>query len=229
MDVAIFALGAIGTVALTFAGIFYSSHKAPSIWIFFAGVVALLAGSCLFWQQYVSKEDGVEEKLQGFLTPANEPSPAIPCGKVPDNTVVLFLGNSAAFTDSFPHTVLRRAGENLLTIERTPQGITLNAKVFSFDGRIVAQIIKNAFYINPNNYFRSERPDRHTIAVYDQQTHMVLKVRYVNPKAILILGVFHHPGHEPVVIEEGRIILPGQGTLSQVCLGNNDQAEINID
>jgi len=84
-------------------------------------------------------------------------------------------------------------------------GMLVNAKIFSLDGRIVADIENNEFHINPNNYFRQERPDNHRLIVYDQQGVAVLNVHYLNRKAVRILGTFLRPGYEPVVVREDSV------------------------
>ena len=94
------------------------------------------------------------------------------------------------------------------------------SRVYSADGRIVAHVIDNEFHVNPNNYFRMERRDRHTLLVYDQRARLVLSVRYLNPLAIKLLGVFNYPGRLPVIIGEHQTLIAGN-RFSRYCFGNS--------
>jgi hypothetical protein len=54
---------------------------------------------------------------------------------------------------------------------------------------------KNRFEINPNNYFRLERPDRHEIRIIDGKHRQVLRVRYINESTFWVEGIFFLPGN----------------------------------
>jgi hypothetical protein len=160
-----------------------------------------------------------EPETHGVLLPANDPSPLSPCGKIPSDAITLFLGNSAVFNNVFPHTVLMVHGESILSIGKIGPGMTVSAKVFSADGRIIAAIVDNEFFINPNNFFRRERPDKSTLVVFDQGDREVLRVRYLNPSAIKILGIFNFPEIAPIVIKENQQVIGDR--FSAFCFGNN--------
>jgi len=199
----IIALGvAIGTAtgvkaaALTFAAV-----GTVTLWVIAAAVI-----------RYAGPQ---ETEYHGFLRPAAEPMPPNPCGEIPANALAILLGTSAAYSSASPHAVIRIKGEPVLSFERAYGEIAINARVFSRDGRIVAEIRRNEFFINPNNYFRRERPDSHSLIVFDQENRRVLDVRFINPRALRFLGIFNHPTHE-VVISESEGLFAG-GT----CFGEN--------
>jgi hypothetical protein len=108
-----------------------------------------------------------ETEYHGFLLPAAEPMPPNPCGEIPGTALAIFLGRSAAYSSASPHVVIRIRGEEVLSFERAHGEIAINARVFSRNGRIVAEIRRNEFFINPNNYFRRERPDSPSLIVFD--------------------------------------------------------------
>lgn len=125
-----------------------------------------------------------------------------------------------------PHTVLRVAGEDLLSLKPENGGMSISAKIYSADRKLVSQIIDNQFHINPSNYFRKERPDLHSLSVFNQQGERVLYVRYLNPSTIKILGVFN-TARGPIHIDEDA--MRGMGfTFSGNCNVNVGTA-IQID
>jgi hypothetical protein len=161
-----------------------------------------------------------ETEFHGLLIPSTEPTPPNPCkDPPPKEALLLFLGKSLMFAGRSPFPAITIANEPLLIIERTPDGIFLTVTIRSQDGRVVAQVIKNEFHINPNNYYRMERPDRHTLAVFDQQGNPALSVKYLNPAAIKITGIFQAQGRPPVIVTEDQLILPGNNVFSSPCLG----------
>ena len=75
------------------------------------------------------------------------------------------------------------------------------------------------FFNNPSNYFRRERPDHHTLIVFDQQGQRTLYVRHINSSAIKVLGTFHTP-RGIIRIEENRVVFPGNKVFTGFCFGN---------
>lgn len=165
-----------------------------------------------------------ETELHGLLIPADEPSPPNPCDRpdfpLPPSAVSMFLGNVVAWTTGLQMTVIQVREWELLSIKKTPQGLAISAKVFSTDGKIVADIEDNEFQVNHLNYFKVKRPDRSTFIIYDQQGRAVLNVRYLNPQAIKVSGIFQAPQSIPIVIDE-RLRLRQFDKLTTMCLGNN--------
>lgn len=134
-------------------------------------------------------------QLSGFLTPSDEPTPPNPCdGNSPDGSMVLLLGNSASVETKPVSTIIRIGDDRMLIMEKIEGRIAISARLFSQDGRIVAELKRNQFFINPSNYFRKEiSSDGHSLAVYDQNDFEVLNVRFLNPTTISFLGLIRHP------------------------------------
>ncbi len=168
------------------------------------------------------------EALQGLLRPAHEPDPPNPCGSfpIPREALKIYLGNSVAWTSASEHTVLEMGGADILALRRAIKGLALSAKVYDKDGRVVAQIVDNHFYINPENFFRVETPDEHSLVVYDQHATKVLDVRYLNPSSVRVLGVFYYPRTLPVRIAENQTLI-GTNRFSEYCFGNG-QVDIAV-
>lgn len=163
-----------------------------------------------------------ETDIRGLLTPANDPDPSSSCTSSPlndPNAVGIFFGSSAAWITIPKHIVLKIKESELLSISRSKEGVRVSAEIYSKDGRIVAQIIDNEFHINPNNYFRIDRQDRHSLVVYDQYKNQVLSVRFLNPHAIKVIGIFYYHYGPPVFIGEQEVRI-GERTISTLCNWN---------
>jgi hypothetical protein len=214
MQVAVIILGAVATLGFVVCGNVYGHNKVVAIWFLFcpSAIVLVIAG-CLQWHLLILHPATPETEIHGLLIPSNEPMPDNPCREIPANALAIFLGRCAAFSSDPFHVVLRIQGENVLSFSRVNNRIAVNAKVYSRDGRIVAEIRDNEFFINPNNYFRRERRDAHSLVVLDQNGHNVLDVSFLNPRAIRFSGIFNHP-ERPVVIS------PDAGLFkNSICFG----------
>ena len=169
-----------------------------------------------------------QQEMSGLLLPANDPSPDNVCDhgpfQIPSGMMFILLGNSASFTNRFPHSVIVVKGEPVLTLNQKGDQLAVSAKIFSADGKIVAEIIDNEFSINPNNYFRKERPDKSTLVVYDQEGKKVLDVRFINPNTIRFLGILNYPQlQRPLVISQT------EGLFSNtICSGLAGRADFAI-
>ncbi|SRR5216684_702009 len=201
----------VGLVGLIVAMATSTKVKGAAITVACVGTLALWAICIEIW-----RSSGEEEtEYHGLLKPADEPMPDNPCREIPSNALTIFLGNSAAYSSKSPHTVIEIKGKPVLSFERIGQEIAVNAQVFSKDGRIVAEIKRNEFFINPNNYFRRERPDAHSLRVFDQTGRNVLDVRFINQRAIRFLGIFNHPVHEVLISQTEGFF------KNTVCMGEN--------
>jgi hypothetical protein len=199
-------------IALIIAMMTSTQVKAAALTFACVGTAALwiVAGVII---KYASESVGTE--YSGLLIPGNAATPVNPCRNIPGDAMTLLLGRSASYTSTFPHTVVRIRGDDVLTVERERGQIAISAKVFSRDGRIIADIARNEFHINPNNYFRKERPNPRTLRVFDQENRKVLDVDFLNPRAIRFSAIFNHPVR-PVVISDTEGLF-----RNTVCFGDN--------
>lgn len=153
------------------------------------------------------------ERLSGLLIPSNKPDPPLPnsCGPdpVPVDALRVYAGSNVGISTSREITVLSVKGVDLIDLRRTPNGIAISARTFGEDGKIVAQIVDNQFYVNPSNFFRLDRPNNHSLSVYDVRGTKVVDITYINPHSVVILGVFRVPDAPPVVVNENEIVLGG--------------------
>ncbi len=162
----------------------------------------------------VATQVDLVEALKGLLIPGDEPDPALPSScyrvhPVPPDALRVYLGGDAGYTTADQVTVLTVRGTDLLALRRTSKGLAINAKTFSEDGKIIAEIIDNRFYINPNNFFKMVRPDSHSITVYDLRNRKVLDIRFINSHSVKVLGIFQLPGVAPVIIDEAQLSVGG--------------------
>ena len=161
-------------------------------------------------------------QTSGLLVPGNMPTPTnLPCYGYPfskDDMIVIY-GNSVSFTNSSPTTILKVGSERLLSYDKKNGKVALSGRFFSDDGKIVAELRNNQFDVNPNNYFRIERPTKHQLLVYDQKGNEALNVNYINASTIKILGRFNIPSAPPIILsEEG--MKTGRGIMSGNCSGH---------
>jgi hypothetical protein len=153
------------------------------IWFSFWMMVLICLGSVF----YLQNKWIPETEIHGVLIPANDQSPPQPTNCIPSSSkdiISLYFGDSLAWVTQSALDIIRIKKDSLLSVNKEGHGIQISAKIFSEDRRIIAKIVNNEFYINPNNYFRRERPDKYTLIVYDQQDRMILYIRYLNSSAI---------------------------------------------
>lgn len=184
-----------------------------------AGIILVaIALTILIWSltivviRNLSPPEMPETELHGYLIPAKDPSPKTPCKKRPPNAVTIFVGGNAVWITDSPVVIVRVDDVDLLTLNNASNGLSISAKVFSDDSKIVADIENNEFSVNPNNYFKVKRPDKSSLIVYDQQARDVLNIRFLNPANIRVSGIFNAPNQKPVIIDDEKIFRPSQFT-----------------
>jgi len=158
--------------------------------------------------------------MHGVLLPAHDPNPPNPCGDIPADAMAVFYGNSAMYARGNSFSLLEIGPTSLLTIDKDQTGsAALTADIRSADGKIIARISRSEFTVNPNNILSMKRPDRSSLIVDDQYGHTVLNVRYLNPKAIKVLGLLYFAPNQAFDIRDDRQVLGGNRTFSRGCLG----------
>ncbi len=193
------ALGASGLTLLSWVAVSLWWHQRK--FLMFASLSAIIWLCAVYW---ITHAPFVESEVHGLLLPANEEAPGNNCPGVPSNAVLLLLGKMPVYATSFPHRVISvDKDEVLLSIDKKGKGIAVSARLFSDDGKIVAEIDRNEFFLNPSNYFRRDRPDKSSLIVYDLRGERVLDVRYLNERAVRILAHFRHPSGAGVEITSG--------------------------
>jgi len=163
------------------------------------------------------------EQLSGLLVPSNDPDPPLPdsCsrgGGVPPDSLRVYMGGNAGFSVSDEITVLNVRGVDLIDLRRTPKGLAISAKTFSEDGKVIAEIVDNRFYVNQNNFFRLDRPDNHSLVVYDVRDRKVMDITYINSRSVRVLGVFQVPGAPPLVVSDNELAFGGFHSVGS-CFG----------
>ncbi|QAU44191.1 hypothetical protein XH91_01680 [Bradyrhizobium guangzhouense] len=164
-------------------------------------------------------------KNEGVLVPAEQQMPPLPphCD-LPQGAVAVFLGTDVAWATRFPYVALQAAKDEMLTIEKDPASGEISIatlRIYGADNKVIASIRDGEFWVS--GAVRKKRPDASTLIVYDEKDAEVLRVVYLNRRAIVVTGIFRHPDISPrtyVVTREGTKILPGQGEVGGNCLGN---------
>jgi len=154
------------------------------------------------------KQEIERDPFSGILYPGSDPDPAGPPNCVgPSGAVKVFLGSSLAFAPRFPAKLVSLGNGVVLALDKSRDGLLIDAIVTDSDGRMIADIRKNLFTINQNNVFRRERPDKSTIRVIDQFNRQVLYVRYLSSHAVKILGSFTEPVNPGPQLGTGRFTI----------------------
>lgn len=195
-----------------------------AFWGFVATCLGVLITILFFGIQYIA-DKRLAEKLDklatsGTLIPANEPDPPHNCD-IPAMAIRVFFGSNVGWFDHYERQdIIAIKHEPLLSLTVKDGKGYIFAKIYSEDGRIIAEIRDNEFKINPNNIFKIERPDDHEIQVFDQYNRMNLKVRFINKKSFLVEGIFIYPGNVLIIVMRNKIIAKNRPTYIRLCMGN---------
>ncbi|MDQ1638725.1 MAG: hypothetical protein QOF62_2064 [Pyrinomonadaceae bacterium] len=147
-------------------------------------------------------------KLRGILIPGNDPSPLTDC-PMAASAVAVYLGSSnVASTTSASFAVVEIGDEKLCYVEKTSDGMLISATIRDPTYKVVATITRNVFHAESLDY-EAFSPDAQTLYVLNGSDQIVLFVRYLNPRAIKVLGQFYYQGYSPILIGEDRLDLGG--------------------
>lgn len=162
-------------------------------------------------------------KNEGVLLPDNLLMPPAPKGcEIPDDALAIFYGGSVTWTQRDFQKVFKMAGEDMLVFERRNGSIVLTLlRIYDDGGSIIARIDEDGFWVAPQ--VRKKRPDKSTLIVYDQRDIEVLRLHFLNPRALSVQGMLRNPklpGYSVTITNEFVRYMPGNFTLSGNCTGN---------
>jgi hypothetical protein len=170
-------------------------------------MIVVVACLCLVWVRSTQVHYELVS-LQGWLIPGRDPTPPNECSSLPDKgNLTVILGDWAAAADKFPMNVIRVNNDVLLKLDRNAKGqLSISADIYDSDNNLVTEIVNNRFTIFAPKVFEHPRKDLSSLSVIlSRDKEEVLSIRYLNPTAISIQGVFRHPG-DPTVRVQGQTV-----------------------
>jgi hypothetical protein len=157
-----------------------------------------------------------DNEVHGWLEPAGDPTPPNGCDRIPPNilpvsdAIKILIGDNAVAKTGFGKTVALQIGKcEAVSIERTTDGVFVNAEVFDKDGEEPIRITKNEiFSLNGENYSSRRSRDSSTITVKDNNGEIIFYARFINPTTVKIRGTFGCSGHPAIIVRDDEPI-PG--------------------
>lgn len=164
----------------------------------------------------------------GELLPGNDPDPEISADcHPPAEAFKIYLGDSVAWKSSLPLRAIEVGDKDFVELTPKGAGISVDATTTAPDGKIVVNIRDNVFVANPNNTLdRTLSSDNTTLEVTDEYGNRALSIKFLNPRAIKIMGRFSGHGNQIIVNEKD--ILSGTISLSGMCVGNNGKGAFHF-
>jgi hypothetical protein len=196
------------------------SHK--EIGTMLQTIIYCLLIATTMYLSYRTYSKNLERELalnKGALVPAGLPAPLSQC-PIPYDAMAIYFGGGASWTRRFPHVVFQSGSTNLLSLDKTTEGVMVTASVFDDRSNLIAELRQNRF-VATNYASHFERPDRSTLMVYDHRGMMALKVVYLNDRAIVVQGILRVPDTRKVatVGDKNILISPGQTLMTAPCAG----------
>jgi hypothetical protein len=163
------------------------------------------------------------------LMAGKTPTPALPTqARVPQDALMVFLGSTIAWATRMPHTVVEMGSDKMLVIDNDKSGnrlVVTVLKIFDAGNNIVARIDEQGFWVA--NSIRIKRVDPSTLVVFDHGDMEVLRITFLNPRALSITGVFRHAGLRTVSITPEFLDIGGM-RIVQSSLGESGSADISV-
>lgn len=246
MDITYEACAVLVVVAGLLAGALFSTgHRDGALWGTCTAIVLAIVGGFAFWQDALWEGDArkaaakEEEKTANLLTPGGARTPDLSMwgDDLPSGAYIVLLGQHVAWTESFPFTIVRQAGEPMIVVDLKNGELALSAKFFNPDGTIVCEIEDNQIHLNKGQYFRIVRESPHELTVINHQGRPMFTIDYLNERCVRVLGDFHLRGGFRVVIDHERLVMqnagvnaPGMAMLGPTLMGGGEgAAAISID
>ena len=166
---------------------------------------------------------GLEAKLQFdnayvfYLSPDNKPAPPTSCdtlrpviNRIAPNGLTIILGNfGSAVASQFPAVVIGIEEQPILTMDKDSDNhITVSGDFYDGNHDIVAEIDHNHFKVERGVFRKIRHASTLTVvARHDKET--VLRVKYLNPATVYIVGTFRDKNGSVLVVDDNQTVFNG--------------------
>lgn len=208
----------LATVPVGAAVYFWDKSKFGVLWSVSATVITVVVAITIhIHNDLVERETAAKKPVYfGFLEPSDEePLPPTTAAGV----VSLMLGKDLQILSrSTNQRVFDRQGQPFLTIGSEDGKIWISTVIADSQNQTVVRIIKNEFQAFPEHAFNPIQPDSHSLRVRDSTGTEVLRLRFLNPRRILIYGRFVLPDSRKIIVDDAGIHFPGGGGIGHLTL-----------
>lgn len=164
----------------------------------------------------------------GLLMPGNKATPEYAKQLASEVAFVILMGaDCMCFANKFPHVVINQMGENMIVIGNDGNTFWLDAKMFSEDGRIIAEITRNIFTINDKNCFRCERSPN-GLVVYNDEARPIIDLELLNPTCASLRGNFYLRHGVSVSIGDGFKLQRGRTKSGNITMQSSSFGTIRV-
>jgi len=174
-----------------------------------------------FFLYFIANFDTNRSYAATHIVPDTIPTPQSVCGNS-DDSYKVFLGTVVAATKLPLETIIAFGafpdGEPYpaLKIVEYNGGIRIAIlRIFGENGKILVRINDDKPWESSD--IRVERPDSHTLIVYDDRDREVLFMHFLNPKAIEVRGIFRRPDVGVMRVDKDGVKI-GNFRISETCL-----------
>jgi hypothetical protein len=168
-----------------------------------------------------------DEEVQGVLKPANEPTPPNGCDGTPlgSDALKILIGDNAMARSGMGSVVPIGIKDcEPLSMERTPDGVFVNASLFDRENGAVVTIRANKISaLNGRNYSASQSRDESRLTIRNAKGTELFYVRFLNRSTIQFRGFLGCSANEVILVREQQPV-PGFVMSGSCFLGNNKRA-----
>lgn len=162
---------------------------------------------------------------RGLLIPANEADPSTKC-HVQNDWFKLYLG-STVISAPQPNFVLSINDTQALVLKTENSGINISAVISDASGTKLGRIRDNYFHLY-ETYFRKEQTAS-SLTVFDERDPSpVLRVSYLNRKAVYITGRFSDGKVTATVSDQSILLDPGHNSVNSNCFVGKENSTIKV-
>jgi hypothetical protein len=176
----------------------------------------------------VATKIDLTDYIQGQLAPDSLPAPADNyCVKssashhLPADAAKVLLGASGSIALSYPYVALQINRADIITLQRTGQGMLVSANLYDSQGKLAAQIIDNHFFVKVRPAFRLDRSDPHSLRILDGDATLV-DIQFMNPTTLRVLGTLYGPLGTHLDVSQDVMKVNGCGYMVGVCTAGAD-------
>ena len=174
--------------------------------------------------QKVATKIELIDYIEGQLTPDSLPAPlnnycvqSAPSLSLPADAAKVLLGASGSIALSYPFVALQVNKADIITLQRTRQGMLVSANLYDSQGKLAARIIDNHFFVNVRDALRLDHSDPHSLRILDGDTTLV-DIQFMNPTTLRVLGTLYGPLGTHLDVSQDEMKVKGGGHMVGVCL-----------
>src|SRR5579859_649822 len=121
------------------------------------------------------------------------------------HVIAIIFGHNVVSSVADNFTLLSLGGNSLIEVQRLNGHIAITLRAIDDRDNRVVEIVHDGYKVDKYSHAFVKKPDKSTLLVEDHLGNILVNIRFLNPNAISLQGVFRYPTYPTLSIKQDEV------------------------